>query len=107
MLGCQHGSGGAFGGNGIMNPQGFAQGAVALCGTFVLTGFAVAWLVGSRSAGIENAGAVPIGDRVAPVLAAAAALAETPQATALANAAVGNAVFANSDVATAAEPVTG
>jgi hypothetical protein len=106
MLGCQHGSGGAFGGNGIMNPQRFAQVTVALCGTFVLTAFAVAWLVGSRSAGIENASAVPIGDRVAPVLAAAAALAETPQATAIGRATVANAVVASADVATAVEAVT-
>ena len=46
-----------------MNPWRFAQLTTALCGTVVLAGWVVAWLAGFGSAGIENAGAVPIEDR--------------------------------------------
>ena len=100
-LAVQHGSGGAFGGDGIMNPRRPAKVAAALCGTVVLAGWVVAWLAGFGSAGIENAGAVPIENRRAPSLTADAELADAPQATAM-----GNAAAANVDVATAAEPVT-
>jgi len=100
-LAMQHGSGGAFGGDGIMNPRRFATVAAALCGTLVLAGWVVAWPVGFGSAGIENAGAVPIEDRRAPSLAADAELANPLQATAM-----GNAAVANANVVTAAEPVT-
>ena len=86
----------------MMNPRRIATVAAALCGTVVLAGWVVAWLAGSGSAGIENAGAVPIEDRRAPSFAADAEFADAPQATAMDNAAV-----ANADVATAAESVTG
>src|SRR5260370_36054697 len=101
-LAVQHGSGGAFGGYGIMNPRRFPTVAAPLCGTVVLAGWVVAWLAGFGSAGIENTGAVPIEDRRAPSLPADAHLADAPQATAM-----GNAAVANADVATAAESVTG
>jgi hypothetical protein len=100
-LAVQHGSGGAFGGDGIMNPRRFATVAAALCGTLVLAGWVVAWPAGFGSAGIENAGAVPIEDRRAASLAADAGLANAVQATAM-----GNAAVANANVVTAAEPVT-
>ena len=90
-----------------MNPRRFATVAAALCGTVVLAAWVVAWLAGSGSAGIENAGAVPIEDRRAASLAADAGFADAPQATAMDNAAVANAVVASADVATAAESVTG
>ena len=99
-LAVQHGSGGAFGGDGIMNPRRSATVASALCGTVVLAGWIVAWLAGFGSAGIENTGAV-IEDS-APSLTANAELAGPPQATAM-----GNAAVANTDVATAAESVAG
>src|ERR1700676_2874360 len=44
-LAVQHGSGGAFGGDGIMNPRRSAT-VAALCGTIVLAGWIVAWLAG-------------------------------------------------------------
>jgi len=84
-----------------MNPRRFAIVATALCGMVVLAGWVVAWPVGFGSAGIENAGAVPIEDSRTPFLAADAELADAPQATAL-----GNAAVANANVVTAAEPVT-
>jgi hypothetical protein len=84
-----------------MNPRRFATVAAAFCGTLVLAGWVVAWLAGFGSAGIENAGAVPIEDRRAASLTADAGLADAPQATAVDNAAV-----AGADVATAAESVT-
>jgi len=74
-----------------MNPRRFATVAAALCGTLVLAGWVVAWPVGFGSAGIENAGAVPIEDSRTPFLAADAELADAPQATAMGNAAVANA----------------
>jgi hypothetical protein len=101
MLGVQPGSGGAFGGDGIMNPRRFATVATALCGTVILAGWVVAWLAGFGSAGIANTGAVPIEDRRAPSLTADTELADAPQA-----AAMGDAAVANADVATAAESVT-
>src|SRR5882762_8248597 len=85
----------------IMNPRRFATVAAALCGTVVLAGWVVAWLVGFGSAGIENTGAVPIEERRAPSLTADAELADARQATAM-----GNAAVANDDVAAAAESVT-
>jgi hypothetical protein len=84
-----------------MNPRRFATVAAAFCGTVVLAGWVVAWLAGIGSAGIENAGAVPIEVRRAASLTADAGLADAPQATAVDNAAV-----ADADVATAAESVT-
>jgi hypothetical protein len=101
-LAVQHGSGGAFGGDGIMNPRRFATVAAALCGTVVLAGWVVAWLASFGPAGIENTSAVPIEDRRAPSLTADAELADAPQATAM-----GNVAVANADVAAAAESVTG
>jgi hypothetical protein len=84
-----------------MNPRRFATVAAALCGTVVLAGWVVAWLVVFGSAGIENTGVVPIEERRAPSLTADAQLADAPQATA-----TGNAAVANDDVAAAAESVT-
>jgi hypothetical protein len=91
-LAVQQGSGGAFGGYGIMNPRRFPTVALPI---------AVAWLAGFGSAGIENTGAVPIEDRRAPSLTADAGLADAPQASA-----IGNAAVANDDVVTAAKSVT-
>src|SRR3981081_3029909 len=75
-LAVQHGSGGAFGGYGIMNPRRFPTVAAPLCGTVVLAGWVVASIAGFGSAGFENAGAVPIEDRRAPSLTADAELAD-------------------------------
>jgi hypothetical protein len=100
-LAVQHGSDGAFGGYGIMNPRRFPTVGAALCGTVVLAIWVVTSLAVLGSAGIERGGAVPIEDRRAPSLAADAELADAPQATA-----ISNAVVANADLATAAEPVT-
>jgi len=105
-LAVQHGSGGAFGGDGIMNPRRFTTLAPAFCGSLVLAGVIVGWLAGFGSAGTENTGAVPIENGAASV-AANARLADEPQAIAMANAAVANAAAAGAEVATAAEPVTG
>src|SRR5258705_1015583 len=115
-LAVQHGSGGAFGGDGIMNPRRFTTVAPAFCGSLVLAGVIVGWLAGFGSAGTENTGAVPI-ESGAASLAANARLADEPQAIAMANAAVANAAAADAaaagaaaagaEVATAAEPVTG
>src|SRR5258708_6872407 len=113
-LAVQHGSGGAFGGDGIMNPRRFTTVAPAFCGSLVLAGVIVGWLAGFGSAGTENTGAVPI-EKGAASLAANARLADEPQAIAMANAAVANAAAADAAgaaaagaaVATAAEPVTG
>jgi hypothetical protein len=118
-LAVQHGSGGAFGGDGIMNPRRFTTVAPAFCGSLVLAGVIVGWLAGFGSAGTENTGAVPI-ENGAASLAANARLADEPQAIAMANAAVANAAdaaaadaaaasaaAAGAEVATAAEPVTG
>src|ERR1700688_688722 len=106
-----HGSGGAYGGDGIMNTRRFATVAAALCGTVVLAGWVVARLPGFATASIENSGAVPIEDRAAS-LAATATLADDPQALAIGNAVfattvVANAAVASAEVATAAEPAAG
>ena len=85
-----------------MNPRRSAKVAAALCGTVVLAGWVVAWLAGFGSAGIENSGAVRIEERRAPSLTADAEFADAPQATAMGNPALANAV-----VATAAESVRG
>ena len=77
-----------------MNPRRFTTVAPAFCGTVVLAGVIVGWLAGFGSAGTENTGAVPIEDRAAS-LAANARLADEPQAIAM-----GNAVVANTAVAT-------
>src|SRR6266481_478772 len=87
----------------IMNPRRFATVAPALCGTVVLAGWIVGWLAGFGSAGIKNTGAVPIENRAAS-LAANARLADEPQAIPMA---MGSAVVANAEVATAAEPAAG
>ncbi len=84
-----------------MNPRRFATVGAVSCRTVVLAGWVAAWLAGFGSAGIKNTGAAPIEDRRAPSLTADAELADVPQATAMGNAAVGNA-----DVA-AAVSVTG
>jgi hypothetical protein len=83
-----------------MNPRRTAKMAAALCGTVVLAGWVVAWLAGFGSAGIQNTGPVPIEDGRAPSLGADAELADTPQATA-----IGNAAVANVDVATAGSAI--
>src|SRR6202140_3141190 len=111
-----HGSGGAYGGDGIMNTRRFAIVAAALCGTVILAVWVVARLPGFATASIENSGAVPIEDRAA-ALAANARLADEPQAIAMGNAVVANTVVANTvvanaavasaEVATAAEPAAG
>jgi hypothetical protein len=84
-----------------MNPRRFATVAPAFCGTVVLAGWIIAWLVGFGSAGTENTHAVPIENRAAS-LAANVMLADEPQAIAM-----GNPVIADADVATAVESVTG
>src|SRR6266404_4101340 len=89
-------------GGGIMNPRRFATMAASFCGTVVLASWVIACLAGFGSAGIENTGAVPIGDRRAPALGADAELADVPQATIMGNAPV----VASADVATAAISVT-
>ena len=91
----------------MMNPRRIATVAAASCGTVVLATWVIAWLAGSGSAGIGNAGTVPIDDRRAASLAANAGFADAPHATAMDNAAVANAVVASADVATAVEAVTG
>src|ERR1700736_6635713 len=111
-----HGSGGAYGGDGIMNPRRFTIVAPTFCGTVVLAGWIVGLLAGFGSAGTENARAVPIEDRAAS-LAATARLADEPQAIAMGNAVVANTVVADTvvanvavasaEVATAAEPAAG
>lgn len=110
-LAVQHCSGGAFGGDGMMNPRRFTAVVPTFCGTVVLAGGIVGWLAGFGSAGTENIGAVPIEDRAAS-LAANARLADEPQAIAMDNAVVANTVVANAavagaEVATAAEPAAG
>jgi hypothetical protein len=105
-LGCAAWLRRGLGGDGIMNPRRFTTVAPAFCGSLVLAGVIVSWLVGFGSAGTENTGAVPI-ENGAASLAANARLADEPQAIAVANAAVANAAAANAEVATAAEPVTG
>src|SRR5713101_2807422 len=102
MLGVQQGSGGAFGGDGIMNARRFATVAATSCGTVVVAGWVVASLAGFGSAGIEHTAAGAIEDRPEPYLTADAELAVAPQSTAMDNAAV-----ASAEVVTAAEPVTG
>ena len=69
-----------------MDPRRLATAAAAL--TTVLAGCVVAWLAGFASAGIENTGAAPIVDHP-PSLTADAELADAPQTTAIAGAAVG------------------
>src|SRR3984893_9805384 len=111
-----HGSGGAYGGDGIMNPRRFTIVAPTFCGTVVLAGWIVGLLAGFGSAGTENARAGPIEDRAAS-LAATARLADEPQAIAMGNAVVANTVVADTvvanvavasaEVATAAEPAAG
>jgi hypothetical protein len=60
-----HGSGGAYGGDGIMNTWRFAIVAAASCGTVVLAGGAVARLPGFATASIENSGADAVGRFIA------------------------------------------
>jgi Transglycosylase SLT domain len=56
--------------------------------TVVLAGCAVAWVAGFGSAGIEDTAAAPIVDRPSPSPTADAEVADSPQTTVLANAAV-------------------
>jgi hypothetical protein len=83
-----------------MNQRRFAQVTTALCGTVGLAGWVVVSLAGLGSAGIENAGAVPIEDRRSPSLTAE--VVDAPQATALSIIAV-----ASADATMVAELVTG
>jgi hypothetical protein len=99
-LAVQHGSGGAFGGDGMMNPRRFAQVAPVLCATVILAGWVVAWLNGFGSASIENARAVPIKDH-APT-PTAAALANAPLTTATDNVAVASNAVSNNAVSNSA-----
>src|SRR6202162_3660628 len=92
-----HGSGGAYGGDGIMNPRRFTTLAPTFCGTVVLAGWIVGWLAGFGSAGTNNIGAVPIENRAAS-LAANARLADEPQAIPMGNAVVANAAVASAEV---------
>jgi hypothetical protein len=89
----------------MMNPRRLAT-VAALGGTVVLAGWAVAWLAGSGSAGIENTGAVPIEEhRTAALIASLTAdfeVADAPQTTAVGNASVANASVANASVANVA-----
>jgi hypothetical protein len=100
-LAVQYGSGGAFGGDAIMDPRRLATVATALCGTVVLAGWVFARPAGPGSAGIEIAGVLPIEDRGAPSLTADTELADAPQPTAIGNATVANATVANVAVANA------
>jgi hypothetical protein len=59
--------------------------------TVVLAGCVVAWVAGFGSAGIEDTAAAPIVDRLPPSLTADAEVADSPQTTVLANAAVDSA----------------
>src|SRR3954463_11523020 len=79
-----HGSGGAYGGDGIMNPRRLMIVAPTFCGTVVLAGWIVGWLAGFGPAGSENARAVTVQDRAAS-LAATARLAGGPQGNATGN----------------------
>ena len=103
-LAVQRGSGG---GDRMMNPRRRAQVALALCGTVGLAGWVIASLAGFGSTRIEHASAAvpvaaaPIEDRRASLIANAS-LADEPQAIAM-----GNAVVASAEVATAAEPAAG
>ena len=91
-----------------MNPRRFATVGAALCGTVVLAAWVVAWPSHFGSAGIENAGAMPIEDRrtpspiadasVADALSADDQLAGAPPAPEMGNAAVANAAIVNADV---------
>jgi hypothetical protein len=73
-----------------MDLRRFATVAAALA--VVLAGCVVAWLAGFGSAGIENTAAAPIVDRPSPSLTAE--VADAPQPTAMANAAVDSADMA-------------
>jgi hypothetical protein len=91
----------------MMNPRRRAQVALALCGTVGLAGWVIASLAGFGSTRIEHASAAvpvaaaPIEDRRASLIANGS-LADEPQAIAM-----GNAVVASAEVATAAEPAAG
>src|SRR3954469_14387620 len=98
-----HGSGGAYGGDGIMNPRRFTTVAPTFCGMVVFAGWIAGWLAGFGPAGTENARAVTIQDGAAS-LAATARLADEPQAIAMGNTGPADAAVASAEVATAAEP---
>jgi len=91
----------------MMNPRRRAQVALALCGTVGLAGWVIASLAGFGSTRIKHASAAvpvaaaPIEDRRASLIANGS-LADEPQAIAM-----GNAVVASAEVATAAEPAAG
>jgi hypothetical protein len=82
-----------------MDPRRFAIGT--LCRATVPSACVLAWLASFGSASIENTSAASIVESHEPALIATAELADTPQATAM-----GNAAVANADVAAAAESVT-
>jgi hypothetical protein len=67
----------------IMNLQRFATVATAL--TVVIAGWAVVWLAGFGSAGIDNTGVAPIVDHPPPSLTADAEVVDALQATAMGN----------------------
>jgi hypothetical protein len=71
-----------------MNPRRLAM---VLALTVVLAGCVVVWVAGFGSAGIEDTAAAPIVDRPPPSLTADAEVADSPQTTVLANAAVDSA----------------
>jgi hypothetical protein len=87
-----------------MNPRRLTA-VAALCGTLVLEGWIVVWLVSVGSAGIESTGAVPIEAHRTPSLIASATadveLADPPRATAMGNVSVVNAPAADAPVAVA------
>jgi hypothetical protein len=89
----------------MMSPRRLTA-VAALCGTLVLEGWVVVWLVGVGSAGVESTGAVPIEAHRAPYLTASLAadvgLADAPQATKMGNASAADATVANAPVANAA-----
>ena len=81
----------------MVNQRRFATVAPTLCGTVALAGLVVAWLAGFGSTGIKSTGAVSIENRRASSLAASAALADAPQATAIGGPAVANGATATAD----------
>ena len=66
-----------------MNLQRFATVATAL--TVVIAGWAVVWLAGFGSAGIDNTGVAPIVDHPPPSLTADAEVVDAPRGTAMGN----------------------
>ena len=87
-----------------MNPRRLTA-VAALCGTLVIEGWVVVWLVGVGSVGIESTGAVPIEAHRTPSLTAFATadveLAAAPQATARGNVSIAEVHAAEAPVAVA------